>query len=266
MSDVNLGSLTEALGLRSVRVLKRGNAGVCCSVERNGIRLFLKASHLLERDRILAEYSGLQALRLATEQSSYLRVPNIHEVGEDQEVAFMLTEWIDSETSGQVSETKLGLGLAELHLGVVASSKTEQANRYGLATDNYIGDTAQSNRQHVSWQAFFLEERLRPMVDRIRSSGYWESSWDESWQALQIRIPQLLPDRPPVSVLHGDLWNGNAIASAGGYWYLIDPAYYLGHAETDLAMMRLFGGFSRTVFDAYDSVLVPDPGRAEREG
>ncbi len=32
---------------------------------------------------------------------------------------------------------------------------------------------------------------------------------------------------------------------------LIDPAVYGGHREMDLAMMRLFGGFSERVFAAY---------------
>jgi fructosamine-3-kinase len=32
---------------------------------------------------------------------------------------------------------------------------------------------------------------------------------------------------------------------------LIDPAVYGGHREIDLAMMRLFGGFSHRCFDAY---------------
>lgn len=32
---------------------------------------------------------------------------------------------------------------------------------------------------------------------------------------------------------------------------LIDPAAYAGHRELDLAMMRLFGGFSARTFAAY---------------
>ena len=36
--------------------------------------------------------------------------------------------------------------------------------------------------------------------------------------------------------------------------WLIDPAALGGHREFDLAMMRLFGGFGRTCFDAYAEV------------
>ncbi len=35
---------------------------------------------------------------------------------------------------------------------------------------------------------------------------------------------------------------------------LIDPAVYGGHREVDLAMMKLFGGFSSDVFGAYNEV------------
>ena len=36
-----------------------------------------------------------------------------------------------------------------------------------------------------------------------------------------------------------------------GQAVLIDPSVYGGHREIDLAMMRLFGGFSERTFDAY---------------
>lgn len=45
---------------------------------------------------------------------------------------------------------------------------------------------------------------------------------------------------------------------------LIDPAVYGGHREIDLAMMRLFGGFSARVFSAYEEVAELGAGAAER--
>ncbi|HLS13648.1 MAG TPA: fructosamine kinase family protein [Beutenbergiaceae bacterium] len=43
--------------------------------------------------------------------------------------------------------------------------------------------------------------------------------------------------------LHGDLWSGNVLWDAGaeGQGVLIDPAAHGGHAESDLAMLALFG-------------------------
>ncbi|MFN3865878.1 MAG: fructosamine kinase family protein, partial [Demequina sp.] len=46
-------------------------------------------------------------------------------------------------------------------------------------------------------------------------------------------------DAPPARI-HGDLWSGNVLFSPDGV-VLIDPAAHGGHAETDLAILALFG-------------------------
>ena len=56
------------------------------------------------------------------------------------------------------------------------------------------------------------------------------------------------------SLLHGDLWAGNFLISDDGVPYLIDPAVFYGHFEVDLAMTRLFGGFSTHFYSAYGEV------------
>lgn len=66
------------------------------------------------------------------------------------------------------------------------------------------------------------------------------------------------------SLLHGDLWAGNVIAGNDGAAWLIDPAVYVGHAEADLAMTELFGGFPRAFYDAYQEVLPLEPGYEDR--
>lgn len=48
---------------------------------------------------------------------------------------------------------------------------------------------------------------------------------------------------PHASLLHGDLWAGNAAESDSGEPVLFDPAVYFGDAEADIAMTHLFGGF-----------------------
>ena len=49
-----------------------------------------------------------------------------------------------------------------------------------------------------------------------------------------------------------------------GKAWLIDPAAYVGHAEADLAMTELFGGFSRTFYDAYKETAPMLPGYDDR--
>jgi fructosamine-3-kinase len=54
------------------------------------------------------------------------------------------------------------------------------------------------------------------------------------------------------------------IDSSGEPW-LIDPAAYVGHAEADLAMTELFGGFDRRFYDSYRETAGIDPGYADRK-
>lgn len=68
------------------------------------------------------------------------------------------------------------------------------------------------------------------------------------------------PDEAPAR-LHGDLWGGNVLGTA-----LIDPAAHGGHRETDLAMLRLFGGPSERCFAAYAEVAPLADGHRERVG
>lgn len=65
-------------------------------------------------------------------------------------------------------------------------------------------------------------------------------------------------------MLHGDLWGGNW-ASSGGQPVIFDPAVYYGDRETDLAMTRLFGGFGRAFYDAYEAAWPLEPGSARRQ-
>ena len=73
-------------------------------------------------------------------------------------------------------------------------------------------------------------------------------------EAVIERLPELAGPPEPPARLHGDLWGGNVLASAGGRPYLIDPAAYGGHREVDLAMLRLFGGAAPRTLAAYEEV------------
>ncbi len=71
--------------------------------------------------------------------------------------------------------------------------------------------------------------------------------------------------RPPPSLLHGDLWSGNAAMISGGEPVIYDPALYYGDRESDLAMTELFGGFPPSFYDAYRAEYPLDPGYETRK-
>lgn len=85
-----------------------------------------------------------------------------------------------------------------------------------------------------------------------------------SVERLLAALDELVGVPEPPARLHGDLWAGNVHVAADGAPVLIDPAVYGGHREVDLAMMRLFGGFSSRVFAAYEEALPLAPEHQRR--
>lgn len=108
-----------------------------------------------------------------------------------------------------------------------------------------------------SWTKFFAERRLRPQFER--ADPYFDSGTRKQIEKLLNDPGKYLtePERP--SLLHGDLWGGNFMIDEQSHPWLIDPAAYVGHAEADLAMTELFGGFDSSFYEAYNSVFRLDP-------
>ena len=95
------------------------------------------------------------------------------------------------------------------------------------------------------------------------SNGYGDDV-AELGQRLSARLPDLFDGyTPEASLLHGDLWGGNWGAVAGEP-VIFDPAVYYGDRETDIAMTRVFGGFGRAFYDAYESSWPMAPGHEQR--
>ena len=134
--------------------------------------------------------------------------------------------------------------------------------KYGFLHDNYIGAGYQDNTPEDTWKDFFINRRLRPQFDRAAS--YWSSEDRKKIDLFLERVDRYLaePDHP--SLLHGDLWGGNYMIDSERRPWLIDPAAYVGHAEADLAMTELFGGFDRRFYGAYREAAGIDSGYRDR--
>lgn len=195
-----------------------------------------------------AEAAGLAWLAGA----GAIRVPGVLHADD----AVLALEWITPGRPGPGHDERLGLGLAALHRAGAPS--------FGLGADGFIGTIPQSNAPLPDWPAFYGERRIAPVARRAHARGLLDAAAMAGVERLIARLPDLCGPPEPPARLHGDLWGGNAMADEAGAPVLVDPAAYGGHREVDLAMMRLFGGFSAAVFAAYAEAHPLAPGHEER--
>ena len=217
-------------------------------LEGSNGRYFVKTNERRFLDAFEAEADGLAALRQAG-----VRVPRAICRGGTGTEAFLVLEHLELRSGGDTGH--LGRALALLHASVGAS--------HGWHRDNYIGASVQRNRPHQDWTAFFREERIRPQLELAARNGH--RTLERPGEKLCERIETLLSGhRPEPSLLHGDLWGGNAASLADGTPVLFDPAVYYGDAEADLAMTELFGGFRPAFYAGYREIRPLDSGYAVR--
>jgi|HubBroStandDraft_1064217.scaffolds.fasta_scaffold01106_11 protein-ribulosamine 3-kinase len=205
--------------------------------------LFVKVAPRATLADFEAEAAGLAALRA----TRAVRVPRVLALGHSDDAAFLALEWITAGARTPDCERRLGKALAALH--------AVSAPRFGWMRDNCVGRTPQANAWADDWTEFFRERRLRPQLTRAVAAGH-AALLEAAGQRLLESLHLLLADhRPPASLLHGDLWGGNWLASEDMEPVLFDVAVYYGDRETDLAMTRLFGGFGNAFYAAYEAVM-----------
>ncbi len=233
------------------RSVAGGSINRCYYWPAAGGPMFVKVGARAARAAFAAEADGLLELR----EARALRVPRVLATGATDAAAFLALEWIESGPADEACERRLGEGLAALH--------AVTAPRFGFRRDNTIGRTPQANAWAADWVEFFRERRLRPQLALAAQRGF--GLLTGCGEQLLAALPALLAGHAPrASLLHGDLWGGNWLASTAGEPVLLDPAVYYGDRETDLAMTRLFGGFSAAFYRAYEAAAPLPPGAARR--
>lgn len=189
-----------------------------------------------------------------------LPVPEV--IGHDRDI--LVLAFVETGRRTRATSEIFGRGLARLHATGAAGFGAAPP---GGGTAGFLARLGVVDDVESSWVEFFVTRRLEPLAAEADRRGVLPEGTRSDLERLAHRLDGDLagPVEPPAR-LHGDLWGGNVIWAADGHGWLIDPAAHGGHRESDLAMMRLFGGFDDAVFAAYDEQAPLAPGWIDRVG
>jgi len=246
MTDPQLKeALSTELGItiKSIRSISGGDISRAYSIESKKDKYFLKVNdEAFALNMFQKEKLGLQQIG----KYNTLKVPEVYQIGHLENSAFILMEFINTESIETPNFIQFGTQLAELHLQFGVS--------YGWQYDNYIGSLFQSNSSLLDWSEFYVNNRLAPQIKLAVDQHLLDKENIPTLSDLSLVCNRLFVNAKP-SPIHGDLWSGNYINDNSGEVFLIDPAFYFGFHEVDIAMSKLFGGFPIEFYEAYYSVF-----------
>lgn len=226
--------------IEMVRLVSGGDISQAFLLETASERFFCKVNTGdTAYSMFLSEKQGLEAIT----QTKTIATPRVLLCEALESGGLLVMEFITSKKASPTDMTLLGHQLAALH-------HLSSNDSFGWETDNYIGSLPQSNNQFFNWTEFYVQERLLPQLKMACDAELLDLQEIPSEAQLLKTCNSLFPKVRP-SLLHGDLWSGNFLVSESGTPFLIDPAVYYGHHEVDVAMTKLFGGFTTSFYDAY---------------
>jgi fructosamine-3-kinase len=214
---------------------------------------FVKLNRPDQIDMFVAESAGL--IDLASTKT--IAVPQIICWGTTTSHSYLVLENLNLRRKN--NGWTMGMSLAALHRFPQDHSAERCPQKFGWHRDNRIGSTPQINSWKANWVEFFRDHRLAYQLELAGWSQFPRA------QELLERLPLLLNHQPPSSLVHGDLWSGNASFTEAGVPVIFDPAVYWGDREVDIAMTELFGGFPADFYRGYESIYPLEPGYEQRK-
>lgn len=240
----------SSFAIEMVQSVSGGCINQAFCISGNGKNFFVKCNRASAVTMFSAESSALKTLAA----TGSIRVPQPVGFGKVASQSYLVLEALRIGTPGPDNWQTMGQQLARLHRST--------SSLFGWHRDNTIGTTPQSNTQRSDWTEFFLEQRLRPQLKLAARQGMPLPQTE----ALPAAAGSLLAGHSPApSLLHGDLWSGNAGFLECGTPVLFDPATYYGDRETDLAFSEFFGGFPSAFYEAYEAEWPVNPGYSHRK-
>ncbi|MGW6279969.1 fructosamine kinase family protein [Kribbella sp. NPDC055071] len=216
-----------------------------------GRSVVVKTQTGLPPDLYGLEAEGLDALRA----SGGFVVPEVLRVGAD----FIVMTDLGSAAPGPTYWEDAGRALAVQH--------RQTADKFGYHQDNYLGILPHRNPWMADGHAFFAQHRLLRYLEFPKCFNALEPGDRQALENLAAHLPELIPPQQP-SLLHGDLWHANLLATPSGAPALVDPAINYGWPEAELSMLDGYGYEGGRIPDAFYAAYTElhplEPGWADR--
>jgi fructosamine-3-kinase len=179
-------------------------------------------------------------------EANAVPVPKVLAVNK-AEPGFLSLEWIDEGRGATDGDEALGRAIARLH--------TAGAPSFGREDGRPTTLLQLPNDHCTTWAEFYARNRLQPLAKLASDTESLPRKAIVGIDRLASRMDLLVGPKEPPARLHGDLWSGNRMIDADGQSWLVNPKALGGDRESDLAMMRLFSGFSDACFASYDELF-----------
>ncbi len=246
LSPIEINEICEELGEtypKSIEEVHGGDIHSAWRIEFSNKKLFLKRN-IRNKKFLEFEKYCLQNLRKFINEEN-LVIPEVIAYKNIKNIEILLIEWIDMHI---VDQKKLGKGLGELHL----KSAESNPKMFGFPVEGFIGTTDQKKGFEDNWIDCFLNLRIVPQLLFLKSTTLDKETINKVIEKIKS---ELLNHKPINSLVHGDLWSGNAGTNKSGKGVIFDPASWWADNEVDIAMTKLFGGFRKEFYEEYHRVF-----------
>lgn len=212
---------------------------------------FVKLNSASQVEMFFAEAMALEEIY----DTNTITVPKPVCYGMSHKNSYLVLEYIGLGFGNNQSWALMGQKLAFLHQAKVTKP-------FGWHVNNTIGSTPQINDWGDDWADFFAKKRIGYQLKLANGRG---GNFTNVQQIIEKVRQSLSNHKPSPSLVHGDLWSGNAGFTEEGEGVIFDPACYYGDREVDIAMTELFGGFPSAFYQGYNQQWALDDGYNQRK-
>ena len=202
-----------------------------------------------------SKYKNFNAIKSEIDNLIYLNKLNLNSFPKvyTEDRNYLIMSFLNND-GNQPNETKQDL------LKAIISLHSCSNDKYGFNFDTQIGGLKQINKKNENWVDFYRNNRLGYIYEIINIAEPMDYSINKKIELLMKKMEEFIPKNPKISLLHGDLWEGNILFNKNNFVGFIDPGSFYGHNELEIAYLRWFNPLfiDKNFLDKYNNLIKID--------